>query len=453
MSLFRRLVFGLLMLVVMLAPLPFGSNREWSWTLCTVLIATISLVWAGGATLRLESISTKLNPAIIALLLAVCAWAILQTTSWTPQSWHHPLWQMSGETLSLPLAGSISLSRDDTFTALLRLLTYALVFFVIYQLCRSRDRAYFAIRLLAIAGIAYAAFGLFNYWAGTGKLFWFYDISYTKNVRSTFINRNSYATYAGLMLLCALAWLYHAIETPRSNRLYNMASGRPMQLEEFLTRAWLPLTAILLISASLVLTHSRGGFLSAAAGGTAMLLALNSRHHYASGLARAVILLAAAAAVLVFVTTSEVLLKRMGDIDTENVGRLVTYELTAQPLNDGDFRGLGYGTYANSFRLYRDERIQGYNDKAHNTYLENIFELGLPAALLLFTSIGWLALICFNGIRTRGRDWVYPSLGFAATVLVGVHALVDFSLQIPAVAITYACILGVGVSQSYSSRS
>jgi hypothetical protein len=34
---------------------------------------------------------------------------------------------------------------------------------------------------------------------------------------------------------------------------------------------------------------------------------------------------------------------------------------------------------------------------------------------------------------------------------VGMHALVDFSLQVPAVATTYAALLGIGVAQSYRS--
>ncbi|MCP4196499.1 MAG: hypothetical protein GY762_05045, partial [Proteobacteria bacterium] len=41
--------------------------------------------------------------------------------------------------------------------------------------------------------------------------------------------------------------------------------------------------------------------------------------------------------------------------------------------------------------------------------------------------------------------------GLAATTLVSSHALFDFSLQIPAVAITYAAIMGLAVAQSFSS--
>ncbi|KKM69395.1 hypothetical protein LCGC14_1451270, partial [marine sediment metagenome] len=37
-------------------------------------------------------------------------------------------------------------------------------------------------------------------------------------------------------------------------------------------------------------------------------------------------------------------------------------------------------------------------------------------------------------------------------VLVGVHSMVDFSLQIPAIGATFALILGIGCAQSWSSR-
>ena len=74
------------------------------------------------------------------------------------------------------------------------------------------------------------------------------------------------------------------------------------------------------------------------------------------------------------------------------------------------------------------------------------------AAALLFACIGWLALMCLRGLRTRGRDWVYPATGLAATALVATHALVDFSLQIPATAVTYAALMGAACAQSFSSR-
>jgi hypothetical protein len=53
---------------------------------------------------------------------------------------------------------------------------------------------------------------------------------------------------------------------------------------------------------------------------------------------------------------------------------------------------------------------------------------------------------------TRKENAIIPAVGASVSVLVGSHALVDFSLQLQAVAITYMALLGVGVAQSESSR-
>ena len=72
--------------------------------------------------------------------------------------------------------------------------------------------------------------------------------------------------------------------------------------------------------------------------------------------------------------------------------------------------------------------------------------------MALFASIGTCAGYCWVGIRRRRRDRIYPAIGVAATALVAAHSTVDFSLQIPAVAVSYAFLLGLGCAQSFSTR-
>ena len=142
-------------------------------------------------------------------------------------------------------------------------------------------------------------------------------------------------------------------------------------------------------------------------------------------------------------------------MDVSNVDistRMEAYALATDGIDDNPLLGFGYGTFADSFRLYRDETLRAHFDKTHNTYLENLFELGWPAALALFACLAWLAMICLRGLRERGRDWIYPATGLAATALVAVHSLVDFSLQMPATAVAYALVMGAACAQSYSSR-
>jgi len=66
------------------------------------------------------------------------------------------------------------------------------------------------------------------------------------------------------------------------------------------------------------------------------------------------------------------------------------------------------------------------------------------AALLVFR--------CFKGAATRRQNAMVPLVAIGAAILVGAHALVDFSLQIQAVALTVAALIGAGLAQAESSR-
>lgn len=45
-----------------------------------------------------------------------------------------------------------------------------------------------------------------------------------------------------------------------------------------------------------------------------------------------------------------------------------------------------------------------------------------------------------------------PAIATGVAFLVGIHAMVDFSLQLQAVTLTFMAILGAGVAQSESSQ-
>ena len=137
------------------------------------------------------------------------------------------------------------------------------------------------------------------------------------------------------------------------------------------------------------------------------------------------------------------------DITAEE--RVAVFGNIQRGIGDNPALGFGYGTFADGFRLYDQNEGAVHYDRAHNTWLENAFELGIPAALLLYGALAGVALTCWRGVRRRRRDWVYPATGVAAAVLVGTHAMVDVSVQIPAVAMLFALILGIACAQSYSS--
>jgi O-antigen ligase len=213
-------------------------------------------------------------------------------------------------------------------------------------------------------------------------------------------------------------------------------------------KAWIPLCLFIQVTA-LFLSHSRGGIFATVAAILFLTIAISQapslgRTRYLGLIALPVLML-----LVVFLVSGETILTRLADADQDSGDRLVIFKLTAQAIRDYPLLGTGFGSFTELFPVYRTEAIPtGFVNAAHNDYLENMLELGIPAALALFASLLWLTGLCVRGLRVRRRNALLPCLGVAATALVGVHSLVDFSLQIPAVTALYIFSLGIAVAQS-----
>jgi len=450
-----QLIYVVLVLLVLLAPIPLGSNREWSWSASAFLAGGLGICWLVSGFSRSAVLNSRLHPAVPALFGLALIWIVFQFSTWSPAGWHHPLWSMTGSTLGEQLPGNISLAPEAGWTALMRLMTYALVFLLALQLGRKEKYARAVFGALTLGGLAYVVFGLVSYWGGYHAAWLFGEQTMPHDVRSTFINRNHFATWLGITIVCAVAYFYQRMARPEV-KPYAVPRGKADRFEEFILKAWKPMIAVLLMVTALVLTHSRGGFVSMVAGLLVFMWLLDRRmSRRRDSHSRKFSWLIGGTAMFVastaFFLSSEVLLDRINRTDISTEERFAVYANINRAIGDNPVLGFGYGTFADSFRLYDQNEAPVHYDRAHNTWLENAFELGIPAAILLFAALLGITLTCWRGVHRRHRDWVYPAAGVGVSVLVGVHALVDFSLQIPAVAMLYALVMGVACAQSYSS--
>jgi O-antigen ligase len=434
--------FWSLTTVVLLSPLPVGSDRPLPASLLFAAIGALVLVWAIGILVGAVGQAGPVRPLLPAAALFACtvAWAAAQASSFTPAPLHHPYWAAAGAVLARPAAGAISVDPEATWTRLQGLLAYGGVFWLAFELCGRKGRARQVLLALALAGLLYAAWGVYAQFTRPGP------------VTSTFVNRNSYATYAGITLFCGLSLVvqrfarYARDDVPIGRALVHMFS----RLDLITTMAML---SCLACGMALLLTGSRGAVVAV---GLALLLylwllgsgsILRSRA-FQLGL---VVVLVTAAGLLRY--SGEQTIERFGQAGANFGDRIVYYETTWRAMQDRPLLGTGYGTYADAFRAYNGPETETYFlDKAHNTYLQLMFELGWPAALALFAGIGHLASRCWQGARSPGRDRVYPATALACSVLVGVHSLVDFSIEMPANAITYALLLGMGCARAGGRR-
>jgi O-antigen ligase len=446
------MIFNPLLFIVILSPLPFGSNRPWAWNLISLLLALLTVAFCIASLRGKSEINLTAIKGSAMLFVPVLFWIAFQASGLPPFAWHHPLWNAAGEVLGRPLHAAISLNPEQSFSALMKLLAYALVFVLAFQHCRAAENARRVFRWLSWSGFLYATYGLIVYFGDFNTLLWYPKWSSIGDVTSTFINRNNYATYAGLTLLCSLALLLDELSAS-SHDDFSGYWGMQRLLELLVARSWLPLLILVTSGTALILSHSRGGFLSALAATLAMLIVLNinrqSRHiPVLTGLLGACL-----AALLVFFSGGEAVVDRLDRLSLEHESRDEVYRLTLGAIADNPWLGVGYGAFEEGFRLYKDDTVAALRyDKAHNTYLENMFELGVPAAFMLFAAVFKLAWTCLAGVFRRRRQWSYPAAGFAASVLIAAHSFTDFSLQIPAVAMTYALLLGAACAQAFPSQ-
>ncbi len=443
-----RVIFTGLCAVIATAPLPFGSARPLAWDIAGLAIALL-MAMSLARIMEDEYIFRKhlLVPSLV--FAAVAAFVIFQIFSFVPAVWQNPVWDLASGALGRDVAGSIAVDRQAAYVGLYRLLSYAGIFYLAMILCRKQSRARAAVELVMVSGSLYAAYGLLVYWSGNKTILWFSKWTYVQDLSGTFVNKNSFATYLGL---CTLAALTHLILSFQQLRLHGDWRNKIGLVLDFISRRATILVSIFVLTTALFLTHSRGGLLSTFAGILALALAMAMAPSLGRMRQLRWILLPLVMIFIALAISGDVTFERLigTDLDTEN--RISVYQLTLQAIRDYPWLGTGLGSFTSVFPIYRSPDVKAYFDLAHNDYLQNGLELGIPAALGLLAVLAWLAVICARGLRQRRRDAVFPCLGVAATVLVALHATVDFGLQIPAVTYTFCFLLGVAVSQSWSSR-
>lgn len=428
-----------LLLLVALSPLPWGANRAWAWLLLAAVACLLFAVQTGSDVLARHQAGRDLRrlwPAIVAWLL-VLAWIWLQTCSWTPQAWHHPGYESAG------VSGAISVEPERTAQFGLRLAAYGMIFWIAVRLARSIRWARIALVTVGAAAAALSLYAIVTVAAGDSSA----AVRET-GISATFANRNSFATYAGIGLVVLGALLAERLVDAMAGDHPGGRARMRAALACLAGEAAPYLIGAVLCAAALAMTGSRGGILA-----TGAALAVVALCHAGAGRRHGGIVAAGLLAVILVATAlhaGDLVLGRLVATEVDGTARLIVYERTLEASRATWWQGTGAGTFLEVFRPYKDAGLGRLTwDLGHNSYLENVLELGWPAAVLLYAALVLVVARCLRGTIERRSTRVYPLVALAASVLVGLHAAVDFSLQMPAVAATYALLLGVGYARSW----
>lgn len=451
----RILLLSGFAVTIALSPIPLGSNRDWAWAPLGValglflLISALLVLWKSRSFSRtLPHIRNLALPA--GLVVIVLLWGFLQLSGVTPASWATPI--VAGRGIgggeSSP---AMAFNVESGLVGELHLLSYLASFVLAAVLPQSATEVrrflggliWSGVLTTVCAMIAVSANHVSRY---TGVSIWVPNPD--TYFSGSFVNSNNYATYAGILALAAFAL---AVEPPRGAFRESASQRWRRRLNLVVGKSGLWLIAAMILTTGVLLAASRGAWLGFVAGWVAVVLFYTQGRQRAAAVLVVLFVLAMAA---VLMPGGAHLLGKVARLAQEGEhGREMAYALTFDAIGLRPYWGWGLNSFADLYWIFQRPSEADFFDKAHSTYLELAVDLGIPMTVAIQAAILWVAAWCGIGFYQRRRDRELAGLGVFVTLLVGIHATVDFSLQIPGMACTYFAILGLAWNQSWSSNS
>jgi len=390
------------------------------------------------------------------LWLCWLAWIALQTATLGPQrlaAWSPQALSLHAAVAPLgagPPLDTPSVMPGATLDALLLSLGYFALYLVAAMTCRERRRRRLVAGVLVFSGLVQAVYGSLMTLSGAEYGFLAKKAFYLGFATGTFVNRNHLAAYLELTSAVGLGLILSELRAGAGGGWRLRLSGW-IELA-FSTKARVRIAMAMMV-VGLVLTRSRMGnsafFVALCVTGLAYI-ALRERQL----LWRALVLFASLLLVDTLIVShwfglSQVV-ERIEATRIEQEERPLVYQALPRMLPAYRATGSGLGSFAQAFTPYRPPQVRAYYDHAHNDYMEFLVETGIPGLAILLLLAGTHVLHALRVVWKR-RDRLPQGLcvGFVmASLALAIHATVEFSFQIPAVAASYIVLMGLVLSCS-----
>lgn len=434
--------------LVILAVLPFGSVDPTPFSLVSAAMLILSMA---SALLFGEPRHGRwvFNTAL-AIVVVVSLWAFIQTLDLPYDGIQHPSWK-DARMVTGGTWGSISVEPADTLAFILQLAMPFVTFLTGMILASSDERAEKMLRILGITGGLIAVWGLGQFLLFPKTLLFVEKRTYLDSLTAVFVNRNTAATFLGLSALILLTFAHSAMKTVTIHAIRVwITTGNTRLLGPKLRTMLFYLLLLGCCVVALLLTKSRAGVGSTV---VAMLflvpfLMANQTKTASSGFGgpfpsrwkriQRIGFGIAIIVIIAFVFAGRVIL-RAEQAGTDDP-RFCVVPGIWNAIRDNWLLGTGFGAFRDIFPAYRDAAcgISSVWERAHNFYLEGFLGLGVLFPIATAIAIRVILRVLVAGMKERRNMRGYAALGFAAFLLVAVHASLDFSLQIPGFAAYFA---------------
>ncbi|MCK5161497.1 MAG: O-antigen ligase family protein [Candidatus Aureabacteria bacterium] len=397
-KIYKALIFCGLTFILIWSPLAFGAapKRVWSITPVLFVIALLVFLWLWKLNNGRKTPDTKLH--ITALDILIFLFVSLAVISFI-----------------------FSVYKHDSFYALLRLLSYVGLYYLILNNYSRKFRRYL-IGLVISIGTGISVFGLLQHFGFLSHWWW----NPENFLAATYVNHNHFSGYLELVIPVTIGAII----------LYK-SSGIVVKTAL--------IGALFIMISAFIFAQSRGAWISLSIALFLMNVLLIRVNILKMRSLLIMFLIVTAIFSLTYLREGSIS-RRIDSISDVASGeatletRLQIWNGTIEMIQSNPLTGTGIGTFVWGFSRYRPVGLNARAHYAHNDYLHMAAEMGIFALPLM---IFMLVIIISRGL-TKGV--FHPVvLGCAVGMLsLSLHGLVDFNFHIPAnmlLYIVYAAII------------
>ena len=433
----RKIIELGLLSAVLISVGGFGGTEPISWGIAEALVLLAGLVLAA----RAKNFARDYKRLL---------WLPAVVSAWIAMQWFESR------------SGRIGFDTHAIEAQGLTFATTIVAFFVTLEVARGRESGKRLALFLIGVGLFEALYGLGEYLAGWQYIWNVPRRFYIGSATGTYINHNHFAGLLEMILPLSLGLaFYHWQSAWRHSRRGAWQSLVENLREPGILKSLLFVLAATVLLVAVVFSFSRMGLISMLVSLGVMSTALwAGRKRNRRPAALILFLLAGGVATAAWIGVVPVVehfeqLPRNEPLAQAGEGRAALWKDAAQLVRAHPWTGVGLGCFEYAFTRVQSVQLTYIVDHAHDDYLEIATELGLPCAALVFGAIFWVVARTLQAsLRAQSnltRSLALGALGGACALLA--HSFADFNLYIPANALVFSVILGMGYATSLEARN
>ncbi len=441
-------LFFLLCLLIVLIPIPYGSNRPWAigfaeieifFILTFVIISRVMPNYLITKTPHSFKIIIQLFLLSIAyqfLLIVPLPSNIVQLLSDVRFENHFSAFpHLHSQYLSL------SYDRFTSFITIVENIAYIALFYISYHLINTPRRLSIMLWLVVASGLVQALYGIVEMFSiqHSIKAADFKSASHT--ISGTFINRNHFSSFIVFSIGATIGLLL--LDTKMNRNIGLVTKGTSVLLDY---RWHLRIVLIIFVSA-LLYSQSRGaevGLTVAILIGYFLFL-IKRKHIFRKSVKIA--LFSLPIFVFIIYMSKEGWLNRFSYLIENAPQRVSIWENSLKLFYDYWLTGVGPGNFQFVYPIYQKFGSEIFVDHAHNDYIELLVEQGVIGLTLLSLPI-LFSLYFITKRIIRNRRLAESGIQIAALITllaVLMHSFVDFIFQIPALVVYFYLFLALAL--------